>query len=293
MLAQRLCDLQKHWENIPPVLRSVHPPPASRSPPTVAQVRLGRTDSADFMSDGWEQKKKKGVCELLCTVLTCVTPRKWWKKTSHHWWFHLSPYAAHVRPRPKFPARKDVASVLNTNFKARGSTRVLHRPASYGQTPCRLHWCCRWVSLWQEKDTRDMMISLNVSTKAQHSCWSSLKSSDLDTSDDFSEELDRSHGFFTASGGGAGGKTWCDRYPHSQLFKVLWSVLYLSSSADLGHQSHPAGQRNTSSQHSSNPKLKTEQSRTFSQASGSVVTYFIGFLWRFSSENRGVVLILG
>lgn len=151
-------------------------------------------------------ESKRGFMSYYAPYYHVSNPGNAGKSTSYHWWFHLSPYAAHVRPRPKFPAREDVASVLNTNFKARGSTRVLHRPASCGQTPCRLHWCCRWVSLWHEKDTRDMMISLNVSTKAQHLCWSSLKSSDLDTSDDFSEELDRSHGFFTASGEGQGGR---------------------------------------------------------------------------------------
>lgn len=241
MLAQRLCNVQRRWENIPPILRSVHPPPASRSPPAVARVSLGCTDSADFVSDGWEQETK---------VLTRLTPRKKRKKksTSYHWWFHLSPYAAHVRPRPRFPARQDVASVLNLIVKAGGSGPVLHPPASSGQTPCRLRWCCRWVSLWYERDTRDSMrISLNDCTNA-HLCWRSLKSSDLDTSDDFSEELDRSHGFFTASGEGGHGAR--DILIHGcALTKTMF--FYLLSSADLGHRSRPAQQRNTASHTSS------------------------------------------
>lgn len=44
-----------------------------------------------------------------------------------------------------------------------------------------------------------MTISVDISSKP-HLCWFLLKSSDLDTSDDFSAELERSHGFFTASG---------------------------------------------------------------------------------------------
>lgn len=112
-----------------------------------------------------------------------------------------------------------------------------------------------------------MRISLNASTKP-HLCWCSLKSSDLDTSDDFSEELDRSHGFFTASGGG--GTCVRDSLIHSN--DVLLSVAYLLSSADLGHQSRPAQQRSTASHTHSSPNLQPEQSHTFSRSVPSPLT---------------------
>lgn len=61
------------------------------------------------------------------------------------------------------------------------------------------------------KGTRcTMRISAGVSSKPQLLEGFPFESSDLDTSDDFSAELDRSHGFFTASGevwGGVGGRS--------------------------------------------------------------------------------------
>lgn len=122
-----------------------------------------------------------------------------------------------------------------------------------------------------------MRISLNVSTKP-HLCWCSLKSSDLDTSDDFSEELDRSHGFFTASGGG----TWCEGHPHSQQqcsFERRLPVEFC--------RPRPPESSCTREKH-----IITHQLRPKPQAL-LLTTYFIGFLRRFSSEeNKRIVSIL-
>lgn len=70
---------------------------------------------------------------------------------------------------------------------------------------------------------------------------------------------------------------------------VVLSGAYLLSSADLGHQSRPAQERNTSSHTSSSPNLKPEHVLALC----SVTTYFIGFLRRFSSaENKRMISML-
>lgn len=89
----------------------------------------------------------------------------------------------------------------------------------------------------------------------QHQCCCFSISSHLDTSEDFSAELDRSHGFLTASGGGAekqssGGQILSPPVPQSSR---PVRVLYLWSSAGLGRQSRPARQRYTSAHNSPKP----------------------------------------
>lgn len=123
------------------------------------------------------------------------------KHRSYHWWFHPSPYAVHVRPRPKFPAWQDVSVVskcyLLGRDRERLKTDLLH--------PVKL--CVGFAGAADGPHSEMqkgvmMLISADVSSKPQHHCWFLWKSSDLDTSDDFSAELDRSHGFLTASGEG-------------------------------------------------------------------------------------------
>lgn len=137
MLAQRLCNLhrgitrsQKHWENIPRVLASVHlrSPSSHQLLPLLhlhARMRLGRTDSANFVSNGCKRTKsafRKGD-EL----------QRWWGWRRHclayHEWFRLSPCATRGRLHLKFPAQQEAnkfrsSSHYEPNMEGRQTTSL-------------------------------------------------------------------------------------------------------------------------------------------------------------------------
>lgn len=84
-------------------------------------------------------------------------------------------------------------SPLKQAVQGRSDTHLLH--------PVKL---CVGLAGAADGSHSDMKKDTRVTARASVNACTKTTASDLDTSDDLSAELDRSHGFFTASAGGAG-----------------------------------------------------------------------------------------